>query len=148
MADPRRAEMKDIVNTKIKFREPFRPFAPVVLEDRATEFYEGLTEPDRHYPLRYMLMVYPVKEEKQSVIPAVTHYGGTGRIQTVRQEWNPLYHRAVELFGEETGVPVVLNTSFNLRGEPIVKTPQNALHTFSKSGIDTLFIGDYIVRKK
>lgn len=146
LADPRRAEMKGIVNTKIKFREPFRPFAPVILEEKATEYYEGLTQPERHYPLRYMLMVYPVKQEKQEIIPAITHCG-TGRIQTIRREWNPLYYRTVELFGERTGVPVVMNTSFNLKGEPIVTTPANALNTFSKSGIDTLCMGHYMIRK-
>lgn len=147
LADPRRADMKDIVNTKIKFREPFRPFAPVVLEERAEEYYDGLANPERHYPLRYMLMVFPVKEEKQAIIPAVTHCGGTGRIQTIRREWNPLYYRVVERFDEETGVPVVLNTSFNLRGEPIVNTPGNALNTFSKSGIDTLYMDHFVIRK-
>ena len=147
LADPRRAEMKDIVNTKIKFREPFRPFAPVVLEDRAPEFYSGLTEPKRHYPFRYMLMVFPVVEEKQPLLPAVTHEGGSGRLQTIRREWNPRYYRVVERFGDETGVPILLNTSFNLRGEPIVTTPENALNTFSKSGIDTLYIDDFVVRK-
>jgi carbamoyltransferase len=147
LADPRRADMKDIVNTKIKFREPFRPFAPVVLEERAPEFYSGLTEPHRHYPFRYMLMVFPVVEEKQPLLPAVTHEGGSGRLQTIRREWNPRYYRVVERFGDETGIPILLNTSFNLRGEPIVTTPENALNTFSKSGIDTLYIDDFVVRK-
>ena len=147
LADPRRADMKDIVNTKIKFREPFRPFAPVVLEERAPEFYSGLTEPKRHYPFRYMLMVFPVVEDKQPLLPAVTHEGGSGRLQTIRREWNPRYYRVVERFGDETGVPILLNTSFNLRGEPIVTTPENALNTFSKSGIDTLYIDDFVVRK-
>jgi carbamoyltransferase len=148
LADPRRADMKEIVNTKIKFREPFRPFAPVVLEERAAEFYEGLTEPKRHYPLRYMLMVFPVIEEKRAAIPAVTHAGGSGRLQTIRMEWNPRYYRLVERFAEETGVPVLLNTSFNLRGEPIVASPEDALNTFQRSGIDSLYIEDCIVRKK
>lgn len=148
LADPRRAEMKDIVNTKIKFREPFRPFAPVVLEERAMEYYKGLENPTQCYPLRYMLAVYPVKEEKRDKIPAVTHYGGTGRIQTIRKEWNPLYYRIIELFGDATGVPVLLNTSFNLRGEPIVNTPQDALNTFRKSGIDTLYMDGFVVRKQ
>ena len=147
LADPRRADMKDIVNTKIKFREPFRPFAPVVLEEQVGEFYQCLAEPARHYPLRYMLMVYPVREEKRRMIPAVTHEGGTGRIQTVRREWNPLYYRTVECFEELTGVPVLLNTSFNLRGEPIVNTPAEALNTFSKSGIDTLYMNGFVIRK-
>lgn len=148
LADPRQAEMKEVVNTKIKFREPFRPFAPVVLEERAGEYYVGLTDPQRHYPVRYMLMVFPVAEDKQALIPAVTHEGGSGRLQTIRREWNPLYYRVVELFAEETGVPVLLNTSFNLRGEPIVNTPGNALHTFSQSEIDTLYIEDFVVRKR
>jgi carbamoyltransferase len=147
LADPRRADMKDIVNTRIKFREPFRPFAPVVLEERAEEYYAGLMDARRHYPVRYMLMVFPVYEDKQPLIPAVTHEGGLGRIQTVRREWNPLYYRVVERFAEEAGVPVLLNTSFNLRGEPIVNTPENALNTFGKSGIDTLYIENFVVRK-
>jgi carbamoyltransferase len=147
LADPRRVDMKDIVNTKIKFREPFRPFAPVVLEERAEEYYAGLNDARRHYPVRYMLMVFPVHEDKQPLIPAVTHEGGSGRIQTVRREWNPLYYRVVERFAEETGVPILLNTSYNLRGEPIVNTPENALNTFGKSGIDTLYIENFVVRK-
>jgi len=147
LADPRRADMKDIVNTKIKFREPFRPFAPVVLEERAEEYYGGLADVRRHYPVRYMLMVFPVREDKQALIPAVTHQGGTGRIQTIRCEWNPLYYRVVERFAEETGVPVLLNTSFNLRGEPIVNTPADALNTFNKSEIDSLYTENFIVRK-
>ncbi len=147
LADPRRAEMKAIVNERIKFREPFRPFAPVILEERAAEYYQGLSDASRHYPLRYMLMVYAAKDGMGDKIQAVTHEGGTGRLQTVRREWNPLYYRAVELFGEATGVPVLMNTSFNLRGEPIVTTPQNALNTFTKSDIDTLYMDGFIVRK-
>jgi carbamoyltransferase len=147
LADPRRADMKEIVNARIKFREPFRPFAPVVLEERASEFYCDLPDPARHYPLRYMLMVYSTRDGQGERIQAVTHEGGTGRIQTVRREWNPLYYRAIELFGQATGVPVLLNTSFNLRGEPIVTTPANALNTFGKSDIDTLYMDGYVVRK-
>jgi carbamoyltransferase len=147
LADPRRAEMKDIVNERIKFREPFRPFAPVVLEERAADFYEGLDDPAENYPLRYMLMVYPTKAGMDDCIQAVTHEGGTGRIQTVRKDWNPIYYRSIELFGQATGIPVLLNTSFNLRGEPIVNTPSNALNTFNKSGIETLYMDNFIVRK-
>lgn len=147
LADPRREEMKEIVNERIKFREPFRPFAPVVLEERAAEFYERLDDPTSVYPLRYMLMVYRTINNQGEKIQAVTHEGGSGRMQTVRREWNPLYYRAVELFGEATGVPVLLNTSFNLRGEPIVNTPENALNTFGKSDIDTLYMDEYVVRK-
>jgi carbamoyltransferase len=147
LADPRGSEMKEIVNARIKFREPFRPFAPVVLEERAPDFYVDLENPACHYPLRYMLMVYKTKTDVGEKLQAVTHEGGSGRMQTVRREWNPLYHRAVELFGEATGVPVLLNTSFNLRGEPIVTTPLNALNTFGKSDIDTLYMDGFVVRK-
>ena len=147
LADPRRAEMKNIVNARIKFREPFRPFAPVILEERVSEFYAGIDDPTRAFPLRYMLMVYPTRDGCGDKIQAVTHEGGTGRIQTVRRETNPLYYRAVELFGQATGVPVLLNTSFNLRGEPIVTTPANALSTFGNSDIDTLYADDFVVRK-
>ena len=106
LADPRRAEMKEIVNTKIKFREPFRPFAPVVLEQAAADYFttENL---DRQYPPRFMLVVSPFKEDKRNQVQAVCHTGGTGRMQTVRKEWNPAYYRIVEKFGEATGVPVL-----------------------------------------
>lgn len=147
LADPRSAEMKEIVNSRIKFREPFRPFAPVVLEDRAAEYYQGIDEARCHYPLRYMLMVYKTKDGKGEEIQAVTHEGGSGRMQTVREEWNPLYYAAVRKFGDETGVPVLLNTSFNLRGEPIVTTPLNALNTFARSDIDALYMENYVIRK-
>ena len=147
LADPRSGRMKDKVNDTIKYREPFRPFAPVVLEERAADFYEGIEGAADLYPLRYMLMVYPTKEGQGEKIPAVTHEGGSGRLQTVRREWNPLYYRAIELFGEATGVPVLLNTSYNLRGEPIVNTPENALNTFQKSELDTLYMEQFVVRK-
>ncbi len=146
MADPRRADMKGIVNEKIKFREPFRPFAPAVLEDRTAEFFD-CANPDRHYPPRYMLMVFDVHPDKQTVIPATTHQGGTARIQTVRREWNPRYYDLIKAFGDKTGVPVLLNTSFNLRGEPIVSSPANAYNTFSKSGIDILVLDHFVIRK-
>ena len=146
MADPRGAEMKEIVNARIKFREPFRPFAPVILEEKTKEYYADVRDPAKHYPLRYMLMVYHTHNGCGEKIQAVNHQG-TGRLQTVRREWNPLYYRAIELFGEATGVPVLLNTSFNLRGEPIVTTPANALNTFHKSDIDTLYMDGFIVRK-
>jgi carbamoyltransferase len=146
LADPRRAEMKDIVNLKIKFREPFRPFAPVVLEERTGEYFD-LHEPARHYPARYMLLVAQTHPDKYAVIPAVTHVNGSARLQTIRREWNPRYYRVVEKFGEATGVPVLLNTSFNLRGEPIVNTPQNALDTFGRSGVDMLVMDRFVVTR-
>ena len=147
LADPRKAEMKEVVNLKIKFREPFRPFAPVVLEERTAEYFE-LPAPERYYPARFMLLVTPIPQDKQDQIQAVCHVGGTGRLQTIRREWNPAYYRVVEKFGEATGVPVLLNTSYNLRGEPIVTTPQNALNTFAKSDIDALVMGQFLVSKR
>jgi carbamoyltransferase len=147
LADPRRADMKDIVNVKIKFREPFRPFAPSVLADRAEDYFL-LPQAPIHYPARFMLYVVDVLPEKQSVLPAITHVDGTGRLQTVRKEENSKYYRLIETFGQATGVPVVLNTSFNLKGEPIVNTPQEAFHTFQRSGMDILVLGDYIIEKQ
>ncbi len=94
-----------------------------------------------------MLMVYGTRDGRGARIPAVTHYGGTGRLQTLRQQWNPLYHRVLELFGQATGVPVLLNTSFNLRGEPIVNSPADALRTFAKSGLDALYMDGVVLRK-
>jgi len=145
LADPRRREMKDLVNNKIKFREPFRPFAPAVLSEATETFFE-LPQPDRHLPARFMLLVVPVREEKQDTIPAVSHMG-TARIQTVYQESSPRFDRLVRSFGEATGVPVLLNTSFNVRGEPIVNSPHDALNTFAISGLDTLVMGNYILHK-
>jgi carbamoyltransferase len=146
LADPRRADMKDIVNTKIKFREPFRPFAPSVLAERAEEYFELPAAP-RHYPARFMLYVVDVKEGKRAVIPAVTHVDHTARLQLVRRDTNPRYYRLIEAFAQRTGVPVLLNTSFNLKGEPIVNTPAEALQTFRQSGIDVLVLGDCVIEK-
>ncbi len=145
LADPRSEMMKDTVNIKIKFREPFRPFAPVILEQNADEFFKGRNTA-RQYPSRYMLLVLPLKEDKADQVGAVNHMG-TGRLQTIREEWNPRYYKIVEKFGRATGVPVLLNTSFNLRGEPIVTTPANAYSTFSKSGIDVLVLENFMIRK-
>ena len=146
LADPRRFDMKDIVNTKIKFREPYRPFAPSVLVERSSEFFE-LDEPFRHYPARFMLYVVKVKEDKQHLLPATTHIDGTARLQTVHRDVSPRYYRLIERFGETAGVPVLLNTSFNLRGEPIVNTPSEAFRTFSRSDMDLLVMQDYLVHK-
>ncbi|HAJ56502.1 MAG TPA: hypothetical protein DCL35_01895 [Candidatus Omnitrophica bacterium] len=144
LADPRRREMKDTVNIKIKFREPFRPFAPSVLEDKAAEYFE-LGKAGGQYPLRFMLYTVPVN--KKDLVPAVTHVDGTSRLQAVGPETNPRFYRLIERFYEKTGVPVLLNTSFNLRGEPIVETPQDAFNTYLKCGMDVLVLGDYLLEK-
>lgn len=145
IADPRSAEMKDIINNKIKFREPFRPFAPSVLSEKAEEYFD-FDSSKSSYPARFMLLVVPVRDEQQYNVPAISHQG-TARIQTVHSVANPLYHDLIKNFGEATGVPLLLNTSFNVRGEPIVNTPDDALNTFSNSGIDTLVMGNFVVRK-
>lgn len=141
LADPRRSEMKDIINSKVKHRESFRPFAPVVLEEECGRYFTS------EVPSPYMLRVYPVREEALELIPAVTHVDGTGRVQTIRRDQNPLYHAVVKKFGELTGVPVLLNTSLNIRGEPIVRTPGDAVQAYLGSDMDALFIGPYLVRK-
>jgi carbamoyltransferase len=146
LADPRNEEMKDLVNAKIKFREPFRPFAPVILEERTQEFFDCDESFIKQYPARYMLMVLPIKESKAGLINAVNHMG-TGRLQTVKEAWNPRYYKLIKKFGEVTGIPVLLNTSFNLRGEPIVTSPANAMNTFTKSGIDILILENFIIKK-
>jgi len=146
IADPRNPDMKDIVNSKIKFREPYRPFAPSVLAESAEKYFE-LPHATSHYPARYMLYVVPVKPEAQSTLPAITHVDGTGRLQTVFKDQSPRYYKLIERFGQATGVPVILNTSFNLRGEPIVTTPANAFNTFIKSEMDSLVLDNYLIEK-
>ncbi|HEY4491229.1 MAG TPA: carbamoyltransferase C-terminal domain-containing protein, partial [Acidobacteriota bacterium] len=137
---------KDLVNVKIKFREPFRPFAPSVLAEKAEQYFD-LPRACKHYPARFMLLVVDVREDQKEKLPAITHVDGTGRLQTVNQKSNPKYYRLIETFGQATGVPVVLNTSFNLKGEPIVNTPAEAYSTFHRSGMDVLVLGDYIIEK-
>ncbi|MBI1826396.1 MAG: carbamoyltransferase [Planctomycetes bacterium] len=144
LADARIPKMKDIINAKVKFREAFRPFAPAVLKERAHEFFDmpaGMDAP-------FMLLVPKVREDKRALIPAVTHQDGTGRVQTVTDEVNGRYYRLIREFDRLTGVPVVINTSFNVRGEPIVCTPHDAWHTFVNTGIDALVMGNFIVTQK
>ena len=145
MADPRSAEMKDVVNTKIKFREPFRPFAPSVLQESVSDYFE-MPAKGSGYPERFMLLVVPVKSAVESSIPAVSHQG-TSRIQAVHSESSGMYHQLISGFYGETGVPLLLNTSFNVRGEPVVNSPKDAIRTFTNSGIDSLVIGNQIVDK-
>jgi carbamoyltransferase len=141
VVDPRRAEMKDVLNARIKRREPFRPFAPSILFEKTGEYFE------KDYPDPFMIKVYPVRPEKRSVIPAVTHIDGTGRLQTVRRKDNPLYWQLIKEFENLTGVPVVLNTSFN-ENEPIVCTPQEALDCFLRTKMDVLVLGNFFITRK
>jgi carbamoyltransferase len=140
VVDPRRSEMKDILNARIKKREPFRPFAPSILEGRVGEYFE------QTHPSPTMLMVYQVKKDKQAVIPAVTHVDGSGRLQTVSRETNPRYYQLISDFEKLTNVPVVLNTSFN-EDEPIVCTPEEAVNCFQRTRMDVLFLGNYMVQR-
>ncbi|MBI2587715.1 carbamoyltransferase [Candidatus Azambacteria bacterium] len=142
LADPRNPENKDRVNLKIKKRESFRPFAPSVTLDDTERFF------DLSAPSPYMILVAPVRDEKRSTLPAVTHVDGSARLHTVAKGANPLYHRLIERFGEETGVPVLINTSFNVRGEPIVCTPEEAINGFLATGMDALAIGPFLIEKK
>jgi carbamoyltransferase len=141
LADPRDPEMNAKVNNAVKFREWWRPFAPALLAESAPEYLESA------YDSPFMIFTSVVRPEKRAVIPSVTHVDGTARPQTVEPDVNPLYYRTIQAFGERTGVPVLMNTSFNLRGEPIVCTPTDAIRTFFSSGMDALFIGSFLVEK-
>jgi carbamoyltransferase len=141
LADPSRPDMKDLLNKFVKYREEFRPFAPSVLEERAPEYFEGCTKSP------FMLFVYPVREEMRKKVPAITHIDGTARVQTVTQQANPKYYRLLEAFDKKRGVPMLINTSFNVMGEPIVNTPADAVRCFYSCGMDALALGDYILRK-
>jgi len=143
LADPRKGDMKDKVNRAVKFRESFRPFAPAVLKEKQKEYFEI----GRGGDVPFMEKVYPVIPDKQDKIPAVVHVDGSGRIQTVTKELNPKFYSLIEEFEKITHVPIVLNTSFNLNGEPIVCTPNDAIKTFYSCGLDVLVLGNYIVQK-
>ena len=138
VADPRRADMKDILNSRIKHREHFRPFAPSILEEDAGHWFE------KDYPSPFMLMAYPVREEKRQQIPAPTHVDGTGRLQTVNRQANPQYWELINAFRRLTGVPALLNTSFN-DNEPVVNTPEEAINCFRRTKMDALVLGPYLV---
>jgi len=140
LADPRRADMRDVINLKIKFREGFRPFAPSVLAEHCTEWFEL----DAESP--FMLLVAPVRQDKQSV-PSITHVDGSARVQTVTAEDCPLYARLLQAFRERTGCPMLINTSFNVRGEPIVCTPGDAWQCFMGTHMDSLAIGPFLLDK-
>jgi carbamoyltransferase len=141
LADPRRKDMKGILNSRIKYREPFRPFCPSILAERVSEFFET------DYPSPFMVMAYKIKPEQRERIPAVTHGDGTGRLQTVEREVNERYWKLIHKFEEATGVPVLLNTSFN-ENEPIVQTPAQAIDCFLRTQMDVLSIGGFLLCKE
>lgn len=145
LADARRADMKDVVNHAVKLREGFRPFAPAVLAEKADEWFDltGLGGESAH-----MLFTVPVREDKRGKIPSVTHVDGSARVQTVRRDDNPRFHEVLRAFHEMTGVPVIMNTSFNVKGEPIVMTPLDAIRCFLGTQIDLLVLDDLIVEKR
>ncbi len=140
LGDPRRADMKDILNLKIKRRESFRPFAPSILREAVPDWFE------QNDDVPFMMQVYPIRMEKKALIPAVTHVDGSGRLQTVMPDTNPRYHKLISKFGQMTGVPIVLNTSFN-ENEPVVCKPEEALDCFLRTKMDVLVIGNWVIRR-
>jgi carbamoyltransferase len=141
LADPRKGSMKDQLNARVKHRQAFRPFAPIVLAERASEVFEG----DEESP--FMLLAKRVRPEWKDKVPAIVHVDGTARVQTIRREHNERLYRLLKEFEKITGVPVLLNTSFNIRGEPIVETPANAMKCFLSTGIDYLAMHDLLTAK-
>jgi len=142
VCDPRREDMKDVLNARVKFREPFRPFAPSIAEEASSTYFD-----DGGVPSPFMLLVYDTRAEHVATLPSITHVDGGARVQTVNAEQNARYYALITAFGEITGVPCVLNTSFNIRGEPIVNTPEDALKCFFTTDMDLLFMGDWMVAK-
>ena len=140
LGDPRRTDMRDLINLKIKFREKFRPFAPSILEEYVGEWF------DPAEPSPFMERVLPIRPEKHAEIPAVTHVDGSGRLQTVSKETNPLYHALITRFFEKTGVPILLNTSLN-ENEPVVRTPEEAISCFARTAMDMLVLGNTVIRR-
>ncbi|MFH1619057.1 MAG: carbamoyltransferase C-terminal domain-containing protein [bacterium] len=142
LADPRNPAMKDILNRRVKHREPFRPFAPAVCVEDFKDWFET------HHESPFMLLSFPVRQDKRSVVPSIVHVDGSARIQTVAEPDNPVFYRLIREFGSITGVPVILNTSFNVRGEPIVCTPQDALNCFSRTEMDCLVLNRFLVTRE
>lgn len=140
IVDPRREDAKELLNVKIKRRESFRPFAPSILKEATAEYFEKVDD------VPFMEKVFPIKKEKHAMIPAVTHVDGSGRLQTVEKSANPRYYRLIERFGEKSGVPILLNTSFN-ENEPIVNTPEHALECYLRTKMDMLVMGNIVVQR-
>ena len=146
LANPLNPDMKDILNHRVKHREGFRPFAPVICADDVHKYFEcGSPIPE---PAKFMLMVYPVKKEWRRRLPSITHVNGSGRLQVIDRERNYLYYDLIKEFGRLSGVPILINTSFNIRGEPIVRSPEDALNCVRGTGIDYLVIENMLVSKK
>lgn len=141
LADPTKPDMKDKINAEVKHREAYRPFAPSAIAEVRNKYFDIEVEAP------FMLKVCMVRDEYQSQLPAITHVDGSARLQTVREETNPMYYRLIKAFGERSGIPVVLNTSFNIMGEPVVESPIQAIRCFFSTGLDVLVIGSFIVRK-
>ena len=141
LADPRDLAMKDRINAVVKYREGFRPFAPSILAEDAADYFHNYQETP------YMERTLVFKEDKKSEVPAVVHQDNTGRLQTVRKDWNPRYHSLISEFKKLTGTPIVLNTSLNIMGKPIVHTLEDALGVFLTSGLDVLVINSYLIKK-
>jgi carbamoyltransferase len=140
IADPRRTDAKDLLNAKIKRRESFRPFAPSILKEYVAEYFEVVDE------VPFMEKVFPIKKEKHSLIPAVTHADGTGRLQTVDKVVSPRYYALIEAFRKKTGVPILLNTSFN-ENEPIVNSPHDALECYLRTNMDMLVLENCVITR-
>jgi carbamoyltransferase len=141
LADPRPADMKEKINARVKFREEFRPFAPSILHEHGDEYFHDYQESP------YMERTLTFREEVRDRVPSVVHVDGTGRLQTVRKEWNPRYYELIEEFFRLTGVPLILNTSFNVMGKPIIHSVEDAIAVFYTTGLDALVIEDMLVQK-
>ena len=143
IADPRFEKTKDLINSSIKYREKYRPFAPSVIEEKADKFFDV----KKGYKCRYMEKVIKVKPEYRNKLSAVTHYDGTGRLQTVSKKENIDFYNILSEFEKLSGFPILLNTSFNMNGEPVVNNPEDALNTFFNCKLKTMVIGNYLIKK-
>lgn len=143
LADPRRPEMKDLINAAIKYREYFRPFAPSILAEKIDDYFECNAVKE----VPFMERVLPFKPGMGERVPSVMHIDGTGRVQTVNKDGSPRYRKLIEAFDKLTGTPIVLNTSFNLNGQPIVNSPEDAIQTFYSCGLDVLYLGNVRISK-
>lgn len=146
LSNPCNSEMQRILNTKVKHREKFRPFAPAICVEDVKDYFEC----DKNIPpaADFMLMVYPIQQEKRNLIPAVTHVDGSGRLQVVRKEQNPRFYSLIKSFGNISNIPILINTSFNIRGEPIVCTPLDAYRCMMGTGIDYLVIENFLIKRE